>query len=609
MPPVPLEFSVSPTQYDYYAWLLGFGLWLLILVIIGLTYWYLKDRHFDDEQVRQLNAIRPQLADGGWKSLVIHEDDDFAAYVDEVRSLFDGEPSQTTLWDLLSDIRAQWKHRTAGAPTLALRLVYEGVLLALLALLTTLPTLHLTSRGGSEVTTADLIHLGGWLWSLFPYSDTITVLVIGGGAVFAHLAISFWWLLAALLIGGGAILLVLDEMTGESLEVRLYRRKRDLVIWPVAFLLGVWAVGAGVNALGGALVTTAGIEGTVAASDITALSLLLAGGVFTVGVMYAGADLAGRLVEHQNQPENATSAVAAYLLARKTCGLLGVLALPVLAGYAVQSVTGGGVATLVELVATAPSQTQGLLLLAALSVLLAVSYVYEERAREWYRAFQRAISSRAVRSRAFIQLVLGRAATLFTFIGVLLGSMPFLGGLIPALVAALVAAAGVRFAILAWVRIKYRYKDRIDPRGSGVRDVLVEGRTLTDADGETIFVTRVDGTPHAHRDPETLVERTLQAAESRLDHGDIGPSFERYYYEAVTDRGTVGLSMVADEFRGDIKSRLEGTFADNDGEVGVESLDDEMTDKYPEPAYRRTIAYLRKNGKVDVRNGYYRWHE
>lgn len=610
MLPVPLEFSVTPTNYEYYGWLLGFGLWIVVMLFIAGIYFYLKDRHLDDEQLRQLNALRPQLADGGWQSLVIREDDDLASYSDDVRAVLEGgDTSQTTLPELVADIRQQWQHRTADTPSLALRLIYGGVLLAILGAVATLTTIEVTGLGGSHVTTGDILHLAGWLLSLFPFSAELTHLVVGGGLLTAQLAVSLWWLFAGVLISGGALLLWLDKATVEDLDVRLYDRKQPLVVWPVAVLASVWAVGAAIHVVGGFIVTGLGLEATIPLRYVDYAGFAVAIIGLGLAMAYAAYDLRRRLVARQNQPENATGPVAAYILVRKVWGVLGALALPVIAGYAVYSVVGGGLAALIHIVVAAPPQTQFLVAAAAGSVLLALGYLYEDRAWDWLRALERAASSRAVRSRAFIQLVLARAATLFTFLGVLFGSMPFLGGFIPGLIAALAAAAVVRLALIAWVRVKYRVKDRVDLRGRGVRDVLIEGRTITDADGDDIYVTRVDGTPHAHRDPETLVERTLHAAASRLDDGSIAESFERYYYEAATDRGTAGISMVADEFRGDIKSRIEGSFADNDGEIGVQSLDDEMTEKYPEPAYRSTITHLRKMGKIDVRNGYYRWHE
>jgi len=176
-----------------------------------------------------------------------------------------------------------------------------------------------------------------------------------------------------------------------------------------------------------------------------------------------------------------------------------------------------------------------------------------------------------------------------------------------AILVGLVVGAIARLATMAWQASKYRFVDFVD-RDSGRVEVVVEAFTLEDADGEPIYVARVDGHEHAHRDKDVLVRVVLKDVRERLESGETHPSFTHYYYEEAVEHGHVDIDYVADEYRGDIKTRIDATLREHDGELEVAKLDKEMKSEYADAAYEQAIRALEGRGEIDVRRGKYVRH-
>lgn len=107
---------------------------------------------------------------------------------------------------------------------------------------------------------------------------------------------------------------------------------------------------------------------------------------------------------------------------------------------------------------------------------------------------------------------------------------------------------------------------------------------------------------------EAVVEIVLSVCRRRLEDGELPATFAQYYYEELTRSGEVNIDTVGDEYRSDIKTRVQATLREHDGALEVESMDTEMIEEYAEPAYRSAIRWLVEHGDVDVRRGRYVLH-
>ncbi|MFP8891844.1 hypothetical protein ACLI4U_19040 (plasmid) [Natrialbaceae archaeon A-CW2] len=589
---------------------------------------YFKRGGADERGREHLRAIRPQLINATPAKLTIERGESLGEYRDAVAGLFDGErPTQTTVRDALGEFRAVWNAQTRRFPALAVNLAYEAVLILIFGAVVILPV---SWWSGSETTGVDLEAIGSALWTLitaFPALDVIfalalTAILSVGGVLFDQ------WLVIALVLFTGAYLIArLDRETEEDLAVTLYPDRWQLVRRGVLYLAVIYlagALGALISIwLGLALVAIA-VGIIVARVTLEFLTRLRDASVQVGKGSSPPLPLVQRLEDtfegtgtdphdaaqvlktrldqtHPKWDQPADRKVMAYLLVRKVWGFIGLACLPILLAYIGLAFGSGAILAVGSELATAPDHIR----LPALAIVLLAGYLvrqqYPELTDALIEGLKRASASSSVRAKAFSRGV----PLLAVFIG-FAATWPLFGAQ-AALVAGLFAGVLARFGTFAWQMTAYRFVDFAE-RDAGHPRVVIEGFTVSDADGEDLFVARVDGQSMAHRDREALVEIVLSVARRRLEDGELPPTFAGYYYDELTRSGDVDISHVADEYRADIKTRVTATLREHDGSLEVETMDAEMTEEYAEPAYRGALRWLKNHGDLDVRRGEYVLH-
>lgn len=580
------------------------------LALLALT----KYVSLDEDQRRHLKSIKEDMIDATPTSLAIHTSESVVDYRDEVYGILKGrDPEQKTLRDAFGELKGAIASQTPAIPLLALRGVYEGLLLLVFGGIVLLPASWWEQASTVGAAGIPIAGIAGAIsdaavgaLTATPYGDMILALAMAaifgvGGVLYQH-----GILLGFVLLVGAIVLSVLDRMTAEDLSVRLYEghwsgAKTAIAVTGIVWLLAVVPV-ALFGGIGSLISPVAPADASGFEFGGTIIGALLGGGYALYCLGYYGRDATRRLVERQSQPGNATGPVAVYLLVRKVFGLVAVVSLPLVGAYGFNSLSTGKAFTVAGVLVTADTQVQLALLGAAIVVTLAIKAQYPNVFEDLRLAFYRAVSSRGVRAWVF--------ARGMPFITVALASLlawPFVG--LPWCIAfGLVAGLVVRVLTWIWTKTKYRFielKDRDIP----VVETVIEGFTIEDADGEPIYVTRVDGYGLAHRDKGRLVEATLATAHRRLRESEFAPSFCHYYYEEVTERGIVDMQQVDKQLRGDVETRIEASLANASGNtLEIETLDEELGEEYPESHYERAINTLRERGDVSRRQDEYVYH-
>ena len=558
---------------------------------------YLQQDATDESQRRHLRVIRQQLVNVSPRRLTIHESESLRSYRYEVHKLLKGrETGQTTVRESLAEFWEAWRDQTRVVPGLALKLAYEAALLLIFGAVVVLPVSWWSGSDPSGFATPPI---AGWVMAIlgaFPASELLFTLGLAAVMTVGQVLFEHWFVLSMILFLGAALIAWLDRETAEDLDVTLYPNRRLAIGSVISFVVLVFLAGSVPAAVLGTLFGAVGL-GFVA--DLVGL-LAVAYLVVVVG-RDAVADLRARLVMRQQWPDENTELVAAYLVVRKVWALIGVACLPLLVAYiALAFGTGSFFAVALEL-ATAPWHIRLPALAAVIAAALLIRSNYPDLTNEFAEALRRATSSSVVRG-----FIFARGIPLLAVVVGFGVAWPMFGFKV-ALAVGLLVGAIARIATLVWQVAAYRFVDFAD-RESGSSEVVVEAFELEDADGEAIYVARVDGHELAHRERDVLVDIVLEVAEQRLEERETPATFAHYYFEEVTEHGRVDIDFVADEYQGDIKTRVVASLRENGGELEVESLDEQMTEKYAESAYRRALSWLRKHGDVDVRRGKYVLH-
>lgn len=585
---------------DVDAWrrivsLLSLGTLVFFLVTANR---YLQQDATDESERRHLRAIKPQLINAKPRRLTIHVSESLGSYRYEVQKLFDGRtPDQTTIRDSLGEFRRAWRDQTRVLPGLAVKLSYEAALILVFGAIVVLPV---TWWSGGESLAGSIPPIGALLWALltgFPGAELLISLAAlavleAGGVLFDH-----WFVISLILFVGAGLIGWLDRETAEDLDVTLYPDRRHTIGAGVAIGALIYAAGAIAATVFGALFELVGLS---IVGDL--IGLAVAAYLAAVIGRDVLADLGARLVSRQDRPDDNTGLVAAYLVVRKVWATIGVLCLPLLVGYVVLAFGTGALFAVALEVATAPWHIRLPALAIVLLAALLVKANYPDLTDELLEAGRRATSSSVVRGFVFARGV--------PFVAVFVGfalTWALQLGVEAALIAGLIAGVFARLVTLSWQVAAYRFIDFADSE-SGVSEVVIEAFEIEDADGEPIYIARVDGHELAHRDRDALIDIAISVAEHRFETGETPATFAHYYYEEATEHGHVDIQFVADEFMGDIKTRIQATLRENGGELEVETMDKELTEEYSESAYRTALHWLRNHGDVDVRRGKYVLH-
>jgi hypothetical protein len=499
-----------------------------------------------------------------------------------------------------------------------------------------------------------------------PNGDLIVALALTTGILTFQTVTSYWLLIGLLLIVGGVATAWLNAKTMDDLTVVLYPDRRGAILSALTWTVLVWAVAALPTVAGQAITRATGDPvysalgggiGTFLGLLVGAYALLGAALGFGRRLQYGPQAIDSVVADLPVLRDGATRvgiAVIAYRLVRKVLLLLAVVAVPVVLYLATQAVSTRAVARPVIAFADQPAWTQAALLAGPVGLIAYALARNRERTAQLVLLIRRAIAARTIQSARFVQgipifaLVLGFLigwAYVSLTVGLILAAVfgvalrvsvllyergrvragtgfarsgPFLvGGLVFALVAygtRALLGAGVLAAIVTGVGLALRkawrkYGLGLASQEEPVRpptDQVVElpDEPLRDANGEPIYVARVDGRPLARRDPDALLADVYRVLEHRFEHGETPTLLAHEYYEQVVQTGRVDEEQAFKSVRGDLATRVTATLRD-EGHVERERLRDELAEYYPEKVIGRTLKWLRERGDIGVRDDDY----
>lgn len=276
------------------------------------------------------------------------------------------------------------------------------------------------------------------------------------------------------------------------------------------------------------------------------------------------------------------------------------LTLPLMAGYAIVAFGTGKAIAIATVVLDAPSATVLAVAFLAVMVALALAVAFLKRFRDIRRGISRALSVRAVRTvmwaRAFpVLLVVLTAVLLVAF------RLPAVAVVAVSLAVGLIA----RFAYMSYNYVTYRVRTRPSSDRSASR-VVINGRTVTDAAGEPVYIAAVNGHRTAHRRVDALVNQIRRDTRSLLRDGspETG-SWARYYYVQGVKRGKVDMEQVADELLGDVRTRFRANVTQTD--AAASEILDKLHAEYPPHVVDRVVEDLKDSSRVSRREDEFIW--
>lgn len=276
------------------------------------------------------------------------------------------------------------------------------------------------------------------------------------------------------------------------------------------------------------------------------------------------------------------------------------LTLPLTAGYATLALGTGKAFAVAGTILSAPPSTLYAVLILAVVVALAVTVTFASRFRDVRRGIRRAMSVQAVRSVVFARAL---PFALMVVVGILALSF----GVSPVGVVAVTLAVGflARFAFMAYNYVTYR-THQYDGRDSAANRVVINGRKVTDADGEPVFVADVNGHRTAHRRLDPLINQIRRDGRSLMTEGEPETgSFPRYYYQNGVIRGKVDMEAVADELLGDVRTRFIANVKQTDATAS--DIREKLRDEYPDSVVQRVVSDLKQRGRVSEREDSFLW--
>ncbi|NUC75047.1 hypothetical protein HTZ84_22540 [Haloterrigena sp. SYSU A558-1] len=352
--------------------------------------------------------------------------------------------------------------------------------------------------------------------------------------------------------------------------------------------------------------------------------------------------------------EPAQPAVAAYLVARKLLGAAFVVTIPILMWLAGRAVLTGALARPFAALSAAPWWGRLAIVGAPIAVVAYLSTYAEGRAAEHLRAFRHWVAVRVIQSAGFARGIPIAAVALGFLVGWAYVSLT------AALITAAVAGIGVRSAQLLYERGRVRagrafvrsapylvggavfaiVLSRTDATlGAAVFGVVTAGVALAarrawrryglglgeperqrrpptdivveipdapvfDANGEAIYIARVDGRPLATSEPKRLFRDIQRIVNHRFETGETPELLAHAYYKRLVDSGIVDEETALKSVRGDLATRVTATL-EKKGGVECEALEDELQDEYPQELIDPTLEWLEQRQDIGVRDGQY----
>lgn len=639
-----------------------------VVFLTGLAFVVLRNRwnrpDLDRDHAAHILTQLNSLGGSGGSSVVVRtltELDGSEVWI-RVRGLLEGENTEeitvrSATLEIGRSVVGELRARKPEVSSVPVRAVQEGFATMVLGALAMVPVA--AWRSASERGGATIPDLGGfadititgvtWLATGFPYSEilfafALTFTILGG-----RLAWTLWMVPPVVLFTLAATYLALErrvetdrELSGPPIRVWI-RRSLFLaaVTWVTGLTLATIARGlAGVAATPyrlafgilfgaalGSIYAVAYARPTYRPGDgtlrYTAYSLLpdkdwkhgAALGALGVGFVHELAALTAALIVtgliagtwirrtlarwSESAHHDGLDAFGLDIVHSLTVAAA-VLTFPLMVGYGAVAFGTGKAFAVAAVVLDAPSATvlAVAVLLAVLAIAVAVAFL--SRFRDIRRGLRRALSVQSVRAIMFARGFPILITVITAVFGVAM-SLPFLAVVATALAAGLFA----RFAVAIYHYLSYQYITRDRGDDSAAR-VVITGRKVRDGDGDAVYIADVNGHRIAHRRTIPLMEQIQRDARSLLTDGkpETG-SFARYYYVHGVQRGKVDLDSVADELRGDVRTRFEANVKQTD--ASREDIHDKLTSEYPDHVVDSVIREQIQAGKVEPREDEYVW--
>lgn len=276
------------------------------------------------------------------------------------------------------------------------------------------------------------------------------------------------------------------------------------------------------------------------------------------------------------------------------------LTFPLMVSYAIAAFWTRKALEVAAIVISAPPSTVYAVAILAVVLGLAVAVTFTERFADVRRGIRRALSVQAVRAAVFTRAF---PFTLMLIAAVLTAAFGF--GAVVVVAVALTIGFITRLGVMAYNFVSYR-AHAYEGRQPTAARVVINGRKVTDADGESVYIADVNGHRTAHRRIEPLIQQVVRDARSLFREGkpETG-SFARYYYEYGVRRGRVDMESVLDELLGDVRTRFIANVRDTDADA--ETILEKLHSEYPSNAVDRVVTQLKRRGRVTRREDRFQW--
>lgn len=593
------------------VWLVALFIALLLAARYKMAYVGLSD-----EQSRHRKHLQGQRESATPRSLRLDPADDVDGYRETIRRLFEGSDARDDAGDRLEDdpslrdairaavgeFRSAWGERTASIPRLTLSLVELAVSITVLGGLATVSAetiRRLVTTDGSisfdyvvdttaevvtQIATTAVDVLGA-----FPFAGTLWNLAFAYSILLGQLLYDHPFGVAAGLVVLAVVVLLLDRRVPQTVNRTIAPRRAQAVLALGIAVGSVWTVGA--------LVATA-LSHLVADNVAAAAGLVLSALLALLWLIYAAIWTRRRVGTLARTIEGTSSLGATYLLVRRLAVIYGSVAALLVPVYVVALVISGRLAAQLAALSAASLPVKILFGVVALAVVVGVVII----ARDTVGDFQTALLNLSARSSVRARLV-GRGVPLVTFtfayfllVAVGVGAVAAGGG-------AVVAALATYGIVALLLRAKYRLTVYETPDRRPLSLVIV-GYRLRTADGETLYVGRVNTTWYAHPDVDILVEDVVDAASMLAEGGRPAPTESRRHAKDAFRFGIVDIEETRDRIKQDIRTEAKGRLRKKNGMMDAETLEEQL-EEYPSSAVERVLRSLRIGGELRRQDGYY----
>jgi hypothetical protein len=597
-----------------------------LLLLIGK--WRVEYRNLPDDQQRHAKALIGQLESQtptslSWRPSELTAGDYGRQTVRDALEATPGtdvQADRATMSQAAREISAAWstgiQSLTQRLPALAVRLLTlaGGIVVLGPVAVYALDRWRAAAQGGSglelaavvdalaDITTTFASEATGLITS-FPYFGDLWGLALATAiltwqTVYAHPLVT-----AAVLVVTALVVAVLDRRLVTTDDLR--RDSVSVVTAPrvVAATVGVWALGVGPTAVG----TIIGYPSQGATVGVIVAFLGALGAVaWTVREFTRALRREARL----QWPSDTDRIVAAWLVSKRIATALVGIGAVLVPAYLINVVVSGRLLAVAGILASARIEVQALIAVVVVLGLGIAAY----RARDAWPDLRVALGD-LTKDRGVKLALFGSGMPFVALAAVYFLTESTTGSTPIALAFALIAGVAVRggYMLLRAIRYKASLLEGDDRAPLRVVDHCYR---VTDADGRTHYVVRVNGTELAHRDPDALADAVADAHRDVVDPDADGirASVAKQYARHLRELGIVHVETADDntpstmkKLKAEMERRTYGGLEQNGRQMRVRELEDLIGD-LPEDVVEEELTRYEiegtRNGNVLIDNGY-----